>query len=81
MISQLWNVKGIHAQSKPEGSESELKCIYMKSRRIVLVNLFAERKGDAGIEHGLVDMMGKERVEQTEKVSLRYIHCHVYNRY
>lgn len=81
MISQLWNVKGIHAQSKPEGSESELKCRYMKSRKIVLVNLFAERKGDAGIENGLVDMMGKERVEQIEKIALRYIHYHVYNRY
>ena len=81
MISQLWNVKGIHAQSKPEGSESELKCIYMKSRKIVLVKLFAERKGDAGIENGLVDMMGKERVEQIEKIVLRYIHYHVYNRY
>ena len=47
MISQPWKVKGIHAQSKPDGSESELKRIYMKSRKIVLMNLFTEKKGDA----------------------------------
>lgn len=59
MISQSWKVKGIRAQSKPDGSESELKCIYMKSR-IVLMNLFTEKKGDTDIETGLVDMTGEE---------------------
>lgn len=59
MISQSWKVKGIRAQSKPDGSESELKCIYMKSQ-IVLMNLFTEKKGDTDIETGLVDMTGEE---------------------
>lgn len=60
MISQHWKVKGIRGQSKPDGSESELKRIYMKSRKIVLMNLFTEKKGDADREKGLVDMTGEE---------------------
>ena len=32
----------------------------MKSRKIVLMNLFTEKKGDADREKGLVDMTGEE---------------------
>ena len=49
--------------------------MYMESRKMVLMNLFARKEWDTGIEDGLVDTVGEERVRQMEKVAQTYIHC------
>ena len=44
----------------------------MKSRKIVLMNLFAGQQGDTDIENRLVDTNGKKR-ENEQRVALKYI--------
>ena len=44
----------------------------MKSRKIVLMNLFAGQQGDPDIENRLVDTNGKKR-ENEQRAALKYI--------
>ena len=49
----------------------------MESKKMVLMNLFAGQQGDADMENRLVDMEGKERVGQIQRVALKQIHYHM----
>ena len=51
--------------------------MYMESRKIVLMNLFAGQNGDADIEDRLVDTAGNERMGQMERVAWEHIHYHM----
>ena len=48
----------------------------MKSRKMVLMSLFAGQSGDTDIENRLVDTGGKERVRQMARVARKHIHYH-----
>ena len=37
------------------------KCMYIESRKMVLMNLIADRNRGADVENGLVEMGGKQR--------------------
>ena len=55
--------------------------IYMESRKMVLVNLFAGQEQRADVETSLVDMRSEEesaeRAERAERAALPYIHHYV----
>ena len=51
--------------------------IYVKSRKLILINLFSCRNRDADIENRLVDTEGEVEVGQIERVALKHIHYHV----
>ena len=52
--------------------------IYMESRKMVLMNLFAGQQWKYDIENRLVDMeRGKEMVGQMEIVAWKHIYYHV----
>ena len=45
----------------------------MKSRKMVLMNLFEGQRGDEDMENRLVDMERKERVGQIQRVALKQV--------
>ena len=54
--------------------------MYMESRKIVLMSLFAEKEWRhiLSIENGLVDTVGDGKGRTKEKAALTYIHYHVF---
>ena len=49
-----------------------VKCIYIESRKMALVNLIADRSWGADVENRLMEMGGKQRWEWIERVALTY---------
>ena len=49
----------------------------METTKTLLMNLFAEKNGDTGIENGLVNTAEEGESRTNQVVALTYIHYHV----
>ena len=63
-----------------KGKTNRIFCIYMESRKMVFMNLFAGQQWRCRLRTDLWIQWGKERVGQTERVALKHIHYRIDNR-
>ena len=68
-------------QSEVSQKEKKKYHIDMESRKVVLMNLYAGQQWRHRLEKRLVVTVGKERLGGIERVALKHIHYHKYNRF
>ena len=61
----------------PSYAPGSFETMYLESRKMLLLNLFAGSNDEADIENRLVDTVGKEREGWTEIVAWKHMHHHM----